>query len=105
MKPTSEKPSRNEEEYFAKQQADLIKARREAAERAAREADRKSHYMKCPHCGADLVKEDHDGVEIERCPECRGIWLEASEAARLIRRESKGIAGVLKSVARGVASR
>jgi predicted Zn-ribbon and HTH transcriptional regulator len=104
MKPSGEKPSRNEEEYFAKREADLIKSRREASERASQEAMRQSHYMKCPKCGADLVTEDHDGVQVDRCPECHGMWLDAGETAGLVKRESGGIVGVLKSVVRGVAS-
>jgi acetyl-CoA carboxylase beta subunit len=101
MKPTADKPSRNEEEYFAKREADLIKARREARTRASQEADRKSHYMKCPKCGADLVTEDHDGIQVDRCPECHGMWLDAGEAESLTRRDS-GVVGILKSVVRGV---
>ena len=100
MKPSADKPSRNEEEYFAKREADLIKARRETAARASQEADRKSHYMKCPKCGADLVTEDH-GIQVERCPDCHGMWLDADETASLTKRES-GIIGILKSVVRGV---
>ncbi len=98
----SDKPSRNEEEYFAKREAELLKARRETAERAVAEAARQAHYRKCPRCGADLRTEDYQGVQVDRCPEDRGIWLDAGEIDALSRREDAGIIRILKSVIRGV---
>lgn len=101
----SDKPSRNEEEYFARQEAELLKKRREEAERAAREAERRSHYMKCPKCGADLASEDYQGVQIDRCPECHGVWLDAGETEQLMKKDDGGIISILKSVIRGVEAR
>jgi hypothetical protein len=99
----TEKPSRNEEEYFAKREAEILKARREAAERAAKDATRKSHLMKCPKCGADLKQEEHHGVQVERCPECLGIWLDAGEAEAMLKTDSQGGLGmVFRAIARGV---
>lgn len=76
---TTEKPSRNEDEYFVKQDAELIRKQREQAESAAREAERKSHYMKCPKDGFDLASSTYHGVQIETCPHCGGMWLDAGE--------------------------
>lgn len=102
---TTDKPSRNEEEYFAKQEAELLKKRREEAQRVSIQTERQSHYMKCPKCGADLATEDYQGVQIDRCPECTGMWLDAGEAEALIKKEGGGIASILRSVMRGVESR
>ena len=78
-KPTQDTPSRNEVEFFAKHDAELLKQMRanQDKERAAQE--RKAHFMKCPRCGADLKEETHDHVKIDICPECRGVWLDAGE--------------------------
>lgn len=36
--------------------------------------------MKCPHCGDEvLVALEHEQVEVDYCPECRGVWLDAGE--------------------------
>jgi len=36
--------------------------------------------MKCPRCaGIELKLADRQGVEIDYCPECRGIWLDRGE--------------------------
>jgi uncharacterized protein len=76
---TTEKPSRNEDEYFAQQNAELLKRQREQADKAMREAERKSHYMKCPKDGYDLTSSEYHGVQIETCPHCGGMWLDAGE--------------------------
>ena len=75
----TDKPSRNEDEYFVKQDADLIRRHRAQADAAALEAERKSHYMKCPKDGYDLSSSVFHGVQIETCPHCGGMWLDAGE--------------------------
>jgi Zn-finger nucleic acid-binding protein len=77
MKP--EKPSRNEDEYFAREDAELLRKQRERAHAAATEAERKSHYLKCPKDGYDLATGEYHGVQIETCPHCGGMWLDAGE--------------------------
>lgn len=42
--------------------------------------------MKCPHDGATLQMTDRQGIEIDYCPECRGIWLDRGELDKLIER-------------------
>jgi Zn-finger nucleic acid-binding protein len=48
-------------------------------EAAAAEAERKTHYMKCPKDGHDLRSSEYQGVQIETCPNCGGMWLDAGE--------------------------
>jgi uncharacterized protein len=101
----TEKPSKSEEEYFARKEAELREARRMAAASAARDAERKSHYMKCPKCGANLTVEEYHGVEIDRCPDCKGIWFDAGEAELLIEKETAGFGKIFASVVKGVRGR
>jgi len=43
--------------------------------------------MKCPNCpDATLVMTDRQGVEIDYCPTCRGIWLDRGELDKLLER-------------------
>lgn len=42
--------------------------------------------MKCPHCDVDLVMSERQGVEIDYCPKCRGIWLDRGELDKIIER-------------------
>jgi ribosomal protein L37AE/L43A len=74
-----EKPSRNEDEYFAKLDADLMKERRARLDMERVQQERTSHYNKCPRCGCDLEEREHNGVKIDQCSECAGMWLDAGE--------------------------
>lgn len=43
--------------------------------------------MKCPHCPeTTLVMSDRQGVEIDYCPQCRGVWLDRGELDKLLDR-------------------
>ena len=42
--------------------------------------------MKCPLCAVDLVMSDRQGIEIDYCPKCRGIWLDRGEIDKIIER-------------------
>jgi len=43
--------------------------------------------MKCPHCpDAVLAMVDRQGVEIDYCPACRGVWLDRGELDKLLER-------------------
>jgi hypothetical protein len=42
--------------------------------------------MKCPKCEVTLVMSDRQGVEIDYCPQCRGIWLDRGEIDKIIER-------------------
>ena len=76
---TQETPSRNEDEYFAKQDAELLKQMRLKNDSERQNQERKAHFMKCPKCGADLREETHEHVKVDICPECKGLWLDAGE--------------------------
>ncbi|HWU27215.1 MAG TPA: zf-TFIIB domain-containing protein [Rhizomicrobium sp.] len=39
--------------------------------------------MKCPDCNAELVPKKRDGVDMEVCPSCEGMWLNRQELAQL----------------------
>jgi Zn-finger nucleic acid-binding protein len=46
--------------------------------------------MKCPTCTeTDLVMTDRQGVEIDYCPKCRGVWLDRGELDKIIERSSQ----------------
>ncbi len=45
--------------------------------------------MKCPACKTpDLVMSDRNGVEIDYCPQCRGVWLDRGELDKIIERSA-----------------
>jgi uncharacterized protein len=44
--------------------------------------------MKCPVCNLDLVMTERQGVEIDYCQKCRGVWLDRGELDKIIERSA-----------------
>lgn len=45
--------------------------------------------MQCPTCtDTALLMSDRQGVEIDYCPKCRGVWLDRGELDKLIERST-----------------
>lgn len=40
--------------------------------------------MKCPNDQSTLLISERSGIEIDYCPECRGVWLDRGELDKLI---------------------
>jgi len=40
----------------------------------------------CPRCGAMLTMSERQGIEIDYCPQCRGVWLDRGELDKIIER-------------------
>ena len=45
--------------------------------------------MKCPRCQVDLSISDRQGIEIDYCPQCRGVWLDRGELDKIIERAAR----------------
>jgi uncharacterized protein len=48
--------------------------------------------MKCPIDGTELVMTERSGVEIDYCPQCRGVWLDRGELDKIIDRSEQAAA-------------
>ena len=51
----------------------------------------------CPTCRIDLVMSDRQGIEIDYCPKCRGVWLDRGELDKIIERSARENAPVQAS--------
>ncbi|WP_027329746.1 zf-TFIIB domain-containing protein [Marinimicrobium agarilyticum] len=48
--------------------------------------------MKCPICtDENLVMADRQGIEIDYCPKCRGVWLDRGELDKIIERSAVAV--------------
>ena len=53
--------------------------------------------MNCQHCPDTLmVLNDMQGIEVDRCPNCRGVWLDCGELDRIVERSNRGDARVTR---------
>lgn len=57
---------------------------------------RERHAGRCPRCDGKLGSETLYGVEIDRCSECGGVWLDKGELIRLEGTEPGFLARLLK---------
>ncbi|KAM9861909.1 zf-TFIIB domain-containing protein [Leucobacter sp. BZR 635] len=42
--------------------------------------------MNCPSDGTTLLMSERQGIEIDYCPQCRGIWLDRGELDKILER-------------------
>ncbi|HEX2271777.1 MAG TPA: zf-TFIIB domain-containing protein [Pyrinomonadaceae bacterium] len=50
--------------------------------------------MNCPVCtNVNLVMSERQGIEIDYCPQCRGVWLDRGELDKMIERSVAGSPG------------
>lgn len=45
--------------------------------------------MLCPVCHTGLTMSERQGVEIDYCPQCRGVWLDRGELDKIIERSTR----------------
>jgi len=79
----TDKPSSNEEEYFLRQDAELVKELRAKLDEDRAKAERRTHFMKCPKCGGDLKEVVREHVAVDVCSDCGGLWLDPGELEML----------------------
>jgi Zn-finger nucleic acid-binding protein len=56
--------------------------------------------MKCPIDDTLLQISDRQGIEIDFCPQCRGVWLDRGELDKIIERAGVELGGSVPSAAR-----
>lgn len=90
-----EKPTKTEDEYFAKEDAEKSKRLREKisheTEQQEKERIQAICYMKCPKCGGALNEVSFRGIRIDRCSSCSGVWLDEGELEKLAGSEDKSV--------------
>ena len=47
--------------------------------------------MDCPIDGTKLTMSERQGIEIDYCPKCRGVWLDRGELDKIIERADQGL--------------
>ena len=50
--------------------------------------------MRCPHCEVTLHMTERQGVEVDFCPECRGVWLDRGELDKVLERSHAEMAAL-----------
>ncbi|MDB4971506.1 MAG: hypothetical protein JWN44_7195 [Myxococcales bacterium] len=86
------KPSHEEDEFFAKEEANQLHALAQERARKMKEEElenlKKLHFMHCPKCGFDLKAIQFKSLTIDKCFHCNGTFLDAGELEALAGKES-----------------
>jgi hypothetical protein len=91
-----------EEGYFRRLEAEKLEKRRQQAAAAKEHAERQQCLNKCPKDGATLEALTYQGVVVDRCPECKGTWLDDGEFRLILEREQKAGGGFVSDMVRGI---
>lgn len=94
-----------EDGWFRQNEAAMLEAARKKREEADKvrqsaelEARRKAHWRKCPKCGADMRVESISDVEVEKCPDCGGIFFDRGELETMILRHDSERRGFFRKL-------
>ncbi len=101
-----DKPSENEQEYFVRKELERIRLLREEHQRKVAEVERAQlkevHWMHCPKCGASMTTTTLEKVEVDLCPACGGMYLDAGELDKIMderrRHDFHGVLGKLRKL-------
>jgi hypothetical protein len=93
------KPTENEEEYFARAEAERKKKQAEEYARKLAEQQKQElkdrHWMHCPKCGMELQTVKYRDIEVDRCFSCNGTWLDQGELEKVAGSEKSGALSAL----------
>ncbi len=92
-------PSKPEDEYFSKIEAEKKKKLSEEIKQALDAEERKklkeAHWMHCPKCGMDLHAVVFRGVTVDKCFGCQGVFLDDGELEKIAGEESGFLPGLM----------
>jgi len=98
-----------EDEWFARHEEELLRQARRDHERRMEalrndQADGKSrelrdlHYMKCPKCGHDMATRAIEGIEVDACKTCEGIFFDRGELDALLLKRAEDRRGFFRKL-------
>lgn len=93
------KPSRPEDEYFVRVEAEKMRQLSEEHHRQLDEAERARlkalHWMRCPKCGMELRPIVFRGVTVDKCFTCNGMYLDDGEIEKIAGKASGFLPGFM----------
>jgi hypothetical protein len=75
-------------EHELSQRVEVLEVEQRATVETEERQLKELHWMHCPKCGHKLVTETYRAVEIDLCPSCRGLWLDANELRTIMANDS-----------------
>ena len=91
-----------EERFFHEKDQELLRKKRDQLDAARRaqeaEARKHAHWMKCPKCGADLEEIESDGIMVDKCTGCQGVFFDKGEVELMLEVHKGGMLSGLRKL-------
>jgi len=83
-----------EDEYFARIEFEKRKKALEEKQSRMKKEERiqlkEQHWMRCPKCGMEMVEITFEGIKVDKCSECLGIFFDHGEVDQLVDKNRPG---------------
>ena len=100
---------RREDEWFRQNEKQILEAARVARQKREHERTTQEkaaelqrlkalHYMRCPKCGHELLEESLEGVKVDRCSFCEGIYFDAGELDQVLMKKEEERKGFFRKL-------
>lgn len=93
-----------EDEYFARIEFEKRKKALEEKQSRMKKEERKQlkkqHWMRCPKCGMEMVEIEFEGIKVDKCSECLGIFFDDGEVDHLIEKNRPGFLSRMSAIFR-----
>jgi hypothetical protein len=88
-----QKPSNQEDEYFAREELEAKKRLAFQQQRDTVQSEKERlkalHHMHCPKCGMDLHTVRYGKLDVDTCFNCHGVWLDAGELHQIAKQDDR----------------
>lgn len=93
---------KKEDEYFARIEFERcqkqLQETRKQMEKDEKQKLKDLHWMRCPKCGMEMIEIDFEGIKVDKCSSCLGIFFDDGEVAELVDKNKPGFLGRLSSL-------
>lgn len=87
--PTEIEKHEEEDRWFKEHEEDLIEAAKEKKRIEEEKREKELHYLHCPKCGHKLHQIEIEGITLDKCAKCQGLWFDKGELEELHKREEE----------------
>ena len=99
---TDKERKKKEDEYFARiefeKRQKRIEEKQQDMQKSEKEKLKDLHWMNCPKCGMEMIEIDFEGVKVDKCSSCLGIYFDDGELGQLTQNTEKGFLRRLYSI-------
>ncbi len=86
---------KKEDEYFARLEFErkkkLLEEQQKTMQSAEKQKLKELHWMRCPKCGMEMVEIDFEGIRVDKCSACLGVFFDNGGSGAVDSKEQAGL--------------